>query len=123
MHKCLMSTYHVHIYMKIVSVIYIYNYIYIHARGAKFSDTSCLWVIGHVENCVFPEVTCTFLSIVICLDNLMFDGRFFFRPFKFKYKKYSSLVLLSWNCQFFLFLCFNIFIYIYIYMCMKKVQN
>ena len=51
-------------------------YIYIHAMGAKFSDTSCFWMIGHFENCVLAVVICNLLSIVICLD-LMFDGRFF----------------------------------------------
>lgn len=51
-------------------------YIYIHTMGAKFSDTSCFWVIGHFENCVLAVVICNLLSIVICLD-LMFDGRFF----------------------------------------------
>ena len=56
---------------------YTYIYIYTYARGAKFADASCLWVIGHVENYVFALVICTCLSIVICLDNSMFDGRFF----------------------------------------------
>ena len=48
-----MSLY-IHIYIYVY--IYIHIYIYIHARGAKFSDTSCLWLIGHVENGVFPVV-------------------------------------------------------------------
>jgi hypothetical protein len=71
------------------SVLYIYIYTY--ARGAKFADASCLWVIGHVENYVFALVICTCLSIVICLDNSMFDGRFFDRLHKLRYNKYSSL--------------------------------
>ena len=69
-----------------------YIYIYIHVRGAKFSDSSCLWAIGNVENCVFAVVICTFLSIVICLDNLMFDGRTCFRPFELKYKMYKMFI-------------------------------
>ena len=87
--------------------------IYIYARGAKFSDTSCFWVIGHFENCVLAVVICTFLSIVFCLD-LMFDGRFFcVRLHKLKYKMRFSLVPLTlcWNCSFSLFVfcvvCFN----------------
>ena len=32
----------------------LYICVYIYARGAKFSDTSCLWVIGHVEKWCFP---------------------------------------------------------------------
>ena len=86
-----------------------------YARGAKFSDMSCLWVIGNVKNRVFAVVICTFLSIVICLANLMFDARSFFRPFKLKYKMYFSLVPLSLNCWFSLFCfcvsCFSIFIF------------
>ena len=72
-------------------VIHIYIYIYTYARGAKFADASCLWVIGHVENYVFALVICTCLSIVICLDNSMFDGRFFDRLHKLRYNMYSSL--------------------------------
>ena len=36
--------------------IYICIYIYIHDRGANFSDTSFLFVIGNVQNCYFALV-------------------------------------------------------------------
>ena len=85
-----------YIYYNSYYILYVIQYMY--ARGAKFSDTSCLWVIGNVKNRVFTVVICTFLSIVICLANLMFDARSFFRPFKLKYKMYFSLVPLSLNC-------------------------
>ena len=67
-------------------------------------------MIGNVENCV---VICTFLSIVICLDNLMFDGRTCFRPFELKYKMYEMFI-------FPVFLCF---LFYHIHFHLKKVQN
>ena len=84
--------------------IYIYIYIYKYARDAKFSETSRLCSIGNVQNCVFAMaaamVICTFLNTVYLLHNVMFDGRFLFG---LKYKMHSSLMPLTWNSSFSLF--------------------
>ena len=78
-----------------------YIYIYIHINGRAPSSPIC-HVCGSLDmlKIVF---SLWYLSMVICLDNLNFDGQyniahFFLRPFKLKYTMYSSLVPLSWNC-------------------------
>ena len=91
--------------------IYLSIYLHTYARDAKFSDTSCLWLSGNVENCVFAVVICTFLSTVYCLENYMFDGRCFFCPFKFKYKMHSLCIgasILELICVF----CFKLQSYV-----------
>ena len=49
-----------YIYYSSYYILYVIQYMY--ARGAKFSDTSCLWVIGNVKNRVFAVVICTFFE-------------------------------------------------------------
>jgi hypothetical protein len=75
-----------------------------YARGAKFSDTSCLWVIGNVKNTCFR---CGNLHMSCQLDVR--------RAIFFSSVWFLELVPLSLNCWFSLFCfcvyCFSIFIF------------